>query len=205
MRGIRAVAIAALVAKMLVLGAWWRVAAAKSDASPAKSEASAAEARSPARAADTGVPGDLFARSRGFRDLLEAVRQRGSDLDEREQGIAAREGALKSLEKTIADEITRLEGLAGGGGATPPAAGEGVAAAAPAPASAGPALTKIYETMKPEEAGPILDRLDDPTLIAIVGRMKERQLGAILAAMNRDRAVTVTQALAARQRGGVPR
>jgi flagellar motility protein MotE (MotC chaperone) len=204
MRGLRAVAIAALVAKMLVLGAWWRVAAAKSDASTAaKTEAPAAELSPSARAAATPVPGDLFARSRGFRDLLEAVRQRGSDLDEREQALAAREGALKSLEKTLADEITRLEGLAGGGGATPPPAGEGVAAAAPAPVA--PALTKIYETMKPEEAGPILDRLDDPTLLAIVGRMKERQLGAILAAMNRDRAVTVTQALAARQRGGAPR
>lgn len=80
-----------------------------------------------------------------------------------------------------------------------------MAAAAAASAPVAPALTKIYETMKPEEAGPILDRLDAPTLIAIVGRMKERPLGAILAAMNRDRAVTVTQALASRQRGGAPR
>ena len=99
MRRIRAVAITALVAKMLVLGAWWRSAAAKSEAP----------------AADAGVPGDLFARSRGFRDLLEAVRQRSRDLDEREQALAAREGALKSVEKTLADEITRLESLAGSG------------------------------------------------------------------------------------------
>ena len=35
--------------------------------------------------------------------------------------------------------------------------------------------------------------------------MKEQQIGAILAVMSRDRAVTVTQALASRQRGGVPR
>ena len=59
-----------------------------------------------------------------------------------------------------------------------------------------PTLPRIYATMKPEEAGPILDLLDDVTVKGILGKMKERQVGALLAAMNRDRAVALTKALA---------
>ena len=50
--------------------------------------------------------------------------------------------------------------------------------------------------MRPEEAAPIIDRLDDATATRIFGCMKEKQIGAILAAMNRERAVAVTKALA---------
>jgi flagellar motility protein MotE (MotC chaperone) len=50
--------------------------------------------------------------------------------------------------------------------------------------------------MKPEEAAPILDRLDDATATSIFACMKERQVGAILALMNKDRAVALTKALA---------
>ena len=50
------------------------------------------------------------------------------------------------------------------------------------------------------EAAPILDKMDDSTVKGILGTMKERQIGAILAAMNRDRAVAVTKVLA----GGAP-
>jgi flagellar motility protein MotE (MotC chaperone) len=210
MRTLRAMVIVGLVAKVLVLGAWWRTALAARSAEAASEPrpAAASEARpappagepraATALAAEAGVPADLFARSRGFRDVLEAVQQRGTALDEREQAIASREAALKALEKTLADEITRIEALTRPAGAKPAGAGADTAAGAAAQApSAGPALTKIYYTMKPEEAGPILDKLDDPTLVGILGRMKERNLGSILAAMNRDRAVAVTKALAA--------
>ena len=60
----------------------------------------------------------------------------------------------------------------------------------------GVAVTKIYQSMRPEEAAPIIDRLDDATATRIFGCMKEKQIGAILGAMNRERAVAVTKALA---------
>ena len=138
-------------------GGWGRVARAERSA-PQRGPAPAAASGRP-----SGRPGDLFARSRGFRDLLEAVRERGVELDEREQAVAAREAALKGLEETLARREHAPRGLAGrgrrvlarGGGA--PARG----AAGPRRRRRAPALTKIYETMKPEEAGPIFDRLDD--------------------------------------------
>ena len=104
--------------------------------------------------------------------------------------MKARAAAVDALEKTVAEEVARLEALVGGKGA--PA----TEAAAPAAAGVAADITKIYESMKAEEAAPILDRLDDATATAILGRMKQKQIGAILAAMNRDRAVALTKALA---------
>lgn len=48
----------------------------------------------PDAAVAAGVAPDLFARSRGFRELLEAVRERGDELARREQALAVREAAL---------------------------------------------------------------------------------------------------------------
>jgi flagellar motility protein MotE (MotC chaperone) len=53
--------------------------------------------------------------------------------------------------------------------------------------------------MKPESAAPILDRLDEPTVLTIFRRMKEKQVGEILPLMSREHAIALTQALAERQ------
>ncbi len=141
-----------------VLGAWWWTSVARAE-------------RAAGPAIESGVAPDLFAKSRGFRELLEAMRERGEELDRREQALATREAAVKALEQAL-------------GEATVPAAPCAVA------------VTKVYQTMRPEEAAPIIDRLDDATVTRIFGCMKEKQIGAILAAMNRERAVAITRALA---------
>ena len=153
MRWIRVGVLAGLAVKAVLVGAWWWT-------SVARAERPVAEAP---------VAPDLFAKSRGFRELLEAVRQRGEELDRREQALAETAGRVE-----------------GGGGAVP--SGE--------TAGCGVAVTKIYQSMRPEEAAPIIDRLDDATATRIFGCMREKQVGAILGAMNRERAVAVTKALA---------
>src|SRR5207247_2928113 len=140
--------------------------------------ASVARAGRPAAAAP--VAPDRFAKSRGFRELLEAVRQRGEELDRREQALATREAAVKAMEQALAETAGRVEG--GGGGAP---SGETT--------GCGVAVTKIYQSMRPEEAAPIIDRLDDATATRIFGCMREEQIGAILGAMNRERAVGVAE------------
>lgn len=183
MKVARVLVLMALAFKVVVLGTWWYGAAGSAYA------AKGAEGEG-APGGASGAPGDLLERSRGFHDLLEAVRQRGSTLDQREQTVAARETALKTLEKTVADEVTRLEALAKtGGGGAPGAEGAGAALS-------GVPVTKVYESMKPDEAGPIFDKLDDHVALGILSRMKEKQIGAILAAMTRDRAVVMTRLLA---------
>ena len=171
MRWARAAFLAGVALTAIVVGVWWRGSVAE------------AQRRAPG-AAEAGVTPELFAKSRGFRDLLEAVQRRGEELDRREQAVAAREAAVTAAEQTLAGEAARQEAP----GWTP-AAGEGCSVA----------VTRVYQSMRPEEAAPILDRLDDATVRTILGCMKERQVGAILAAMRHERAVAVTKLLANRR------
>jgi len=156
------------LAKLGGLGAVWL-------ASP---DAASAEAK-PAAAPSDGACSDTH----GFRELLETVRAKADELDRREAELKAREAGLGAVRKAVASEVTRLEGVAKTLGVTG-APGTGVS------------ITKVYESMRAEDAAPILDGLDDGTLRIVLGRMRERQVGALLAAMNRERAVAVTKAFA---------
>lgn len=166
----------AVTLKVLALGAWWHMSLAE-----ARPEASAPAAA--AGAAEAGVPEDLFTRTKGFRELLEATRKRGEDLDRREEALAGRERTLKALEQT----------LGGGTESVPVPLASGTDAGGKPCAVA---VTKVYQGMKAEEAAPILEKLDDETARTIFACMSEKQIGAILAAMSRDRAVAITQILA---------
>ncbi|MCW5893757.1 MAG: hypothetical protein KIT14_24855 [bacterium] len=196
MRIIRLIVAVSLTAKLVVLGTWWA--------------ASVVQAEAPARQkAEAGLPKELLEQSAGFREMLSAVAERNRQLDEREQKLAAREAGLASLEQTVSQEVARLESLTGApspadaaapAGARPKPgakpAGTTTSAASPAAEERVVEITRIFETMKAEEAAGILDKVDDDTLRAVLGRMKERQIGAILAAMSRERAVALTKLLA---------
>lgn len=57
-------------------------------------------------------------------------------------------------------------------------------------------LVKIYEGMKPKDAARIFDTLDIDVLVDVMSTMSERKVSPILAAMNAERARTVTIMLA---------
>src|SRR5262245_59345632 len=107
MRYVRVAVLGGLVLKAFVLGAWWfdvaGLAYASKEQGGAKTEAAGVDA--------SPVSAEALARSRGLRAVLEGVRQRGAELEHREQVVAAREAALKTLEKTIAEQVAHLEGL----------------------------------------------------------------------------------------------
>lgn len=187
MRWMRAAVLASLAFKAIVLGAWWWGSVARAE------RAGAAEPAGEGKS-EAAVPDDLLARSRGFRDLLEAVKQRGQELDQREQELASRTATLEALQKAITEQAARAVPAPAPSTGPTPSGGE-----PPRPAASGASVVKVYENMKAEEAAPILDRLDDATARSILVRMKERQVAAILGAMNRDRAVALTKALAAGQ------
>src|SRR5262245_50021038 len=106
----------------IAVGAW-RTGIAATEHSPAEASASAPQK----------VPQELFEKSRGFRELLEAVERRGAELDRREEAVAGREAALKALEIALGEQVARLE-------AAPSCGGRAVA------------VTKIYASMRPDEA-----------------------------------------------------
>ena len=57
-------------------------------------------------------------------------------------------------------------------------------------------LVKIYEGMKPKDAARIFDTLDLDILVTVMSKMSERKVAPVLAAMNPERARTVTIMLA---------
>jgi flagellar motility protein MotE (MotC chaperone) len=55
---------------------------------------------------------------------------------------------------------------------------------------------KIYESMKPEEAARILEKMDGEVLLEVLTRMGERRLAPILAQMDPLKAQAITVAMA---------
>ena len=129
------------------------------------------------------APAIVSAQDDGFRKLLEEVRRRSVELDQREREVVERSAALESLEEAVAESLTGLQAKDGGVAAGSCRLRGGV--------------TRIYESMRPEEAAQILDQLDDETLRVVFARMDAKQIAAIMAAMSRERAVAFTKSLAA--------
>lgn len=135
----------------------------------------------------TSAPPDVAIAGRpaddGLQRLLEDVRRRGAEIDRRERELGQRTAALESLEQAVGEALSDLEARDGGGTAGSCRMRGGV--------------TRIYESMRPEEAAQILDQLDDETLRVVFARMETKQVAAIMAAMSRERAVAFTRTLAA--------
>jgi flagellar motility protein MotE (MotC chaperone) len=120
--------------------------------------------------------------------LLE-LRQRRQELEAREATIASRESLVTAAEQKLSSRVEelrelqrKLESLDDTRQQQDEAAWKG--------------LVKVYETMKPRDAGTIFNDLEMPVLLSVIGRMKEAKAAAILAAMSPDKAREVTTQLA---------
>ena len=125
------------------------------------------------------------------KSMLESLSRRQAELDQREKVLAAREEKLALYEKDVTEKIAQLEQV---GKTLKDELKQTHAASDEAAAS----LAKVYGAMKPAEAAPILDQLDEATALRILTRMKEKQVGEILPLMTRERAIGLTRSLAGR-------
>jgi flagellar motility protein MotE (MotC chaperone) len=150
---------------------------------PAGAEAAPAAPPSAAGHGATAASGDV-------KSLLEALAKRQAELDAREKAVAAREEKLALYEKDVTEKVAQLEQVS-------KTLKEDLRRSSAASDDAAQSLAKVYGAMKPAEAAPILDQLDDATTLRILSRMKEKQVGEILPFMKRDRAVLLTRSLAA--------
>ncbi len=122
------------------------------------------------------------------KDILLSLDQRRADLanramylDTREQEIMAKEKALEGKTKELKtlwtelqafrnakdqSKITRLEQLA-----------------------------EVYASMAPEQASPIIAKLDDETALSLLQRMNGKRMGQILSLMASERAIELTKGL----------
>ena len=204
-RGLRWVVAILAASKLAAMGVSWLGGTMPTDSTPpalaadppAANEAPALAVKPPpAPAADeeaTAAKGDRKERASAadLKSMLEELSRRQAELDQREKTVAAREEKLALYEKDVTEKIAQLEQV----GKTLKAELQKSNAASDEAAAS---LAKVYGAMKPGEAAPILDQLDEATALRILTRMKEKQVGEILPLMTRDRAIVLTRSLAGR-------
>jgi len=127
-----------------------------------------------------------------LKALLDSVSRRQAELDQRERDVAGREERLQIYEKDVTAKVATLEDLE-------KRLSTKVKAASAAGDAAAESMAKVYGAMEASKAAPLLEHLDDATLLRILAHMKEKQLGEILPLMSRDKAVMLTHALADRR------
>ena len=184
---LRAILVVALIVKVGMAGVWTGGLLTASEVSAADTST-----RSQGRDGERQVPAVPMAQKRPVLDLLSELEQRQQELDTREQELEQRAARLKVLEQDVTMKIATLEEIEkrlSGEAETRRTSG----------AEAAQSLAKIYAAMKPADAAPILDQLDDQTILTIFRRMKEKQIGEILPLMSRSRAIVLTQAIALRR------
>jgi flagellar motility protein MotE (MotC chaperone) len=195
---LRWLVVAALIAKLGVAAIGVRGATAAPDAaSPSSAAASAAAAAQ--RSTSLGVaavtppasrpgerprPGDVHA-------LLSAITERQAQLDARTRDLDAREERLQLYETDVTRKLEQLEAIE-----------KRLKASAEAQSASGEqgaaSIAKVYGAMPAAKAAPILEQLDDATVLRILARMKEKEIGQILPLMTRERAIVLTRSLAGR-------
>lgn len=122
-------------------------------------------------------------------EMFEDMTKRRKALDAREKQLKTREALLQAAEQELERKFqelsvirTDIETLLGKQSAEEKARVT--------------SLVKIYEGMKAKQAARIFDTLDLDILVTVMSQMSERKLAPILAAMNPERARTVTIMLA---------
>lgn len=129
--------------------------------------------------------------SRSEMTLLQDLRERRRQLEEREQQADLREQLLASTERRIDKKIAELRGIE-----------EQLSALVERHEQRENAqidsIVKVYETMKPKDAAQIFEKLDTGIQQEVALRMSERKMAALLAQMNPDAAQILTTLLATR-------
>ena len=118
-------------------------------------------------------------------EVLEDMAKRRRELDKFEHDLKVREALLKAAEqelerkyKELSKLKVELEGL--------------LQQQSEEEQKRVKSLVKIYEGMKPKDAARIFDTLDIDVLVAVITKMSTRKVAPIMAAMNAERARTIT-------------
>lgn len=167
------------------------------DAAKPAADAKPADAPKPAAAkpAEPATPDPLKTASAEKKysptelELLQNLSKRRAELDQRSEELDQRELLLKATEQRVQEKIDQLQKMQ-----------------AQLDAALGKvdeqedqrlqSLVRIYEAMKPQEAATIFDKLEQPVLLQVLTRMKDRAVAAILPHLDGDKARSITMALA---------
>ncbi len=132
-----------------------------------------------------------LADTKGEADVLEKLGERRAALDARERDVVLREKMLVAAEKQLDSKLSELKQLEQKLEVLVTKRNELEEAQIAS-------LVKTYESMKPEDAARIFNRLERGILVDVSSRMKPAKIGAVLAAMEAARAQDLTVLLARR-------
>jgi flagellar motility protein MotE (MotC chaperone) len=123
--------------------------------------------------------------------VLQSLGERRGQLDQRENDLNTQLALMAAAEAKLDAKVNALNGLKGDI--------QGLLNQADQKQQAEvDRLVKVYEGMKPKDAGPRMMLLDDSVRLPIAAKMKERSLSAVLSQMPPSEAKKLTEALAAR-------
>jgi flagellar motility protein MotE (MotC chaperone) len=125
-------------------------------------------------------------------DVLQTLAKRRTELDKRAGEFDQREALLQATEQRINEKIAKLQEMQH-------AIDTSFKKEDQVDDAKLKSLVKVYETMKPKDAARIFEQLDEPVVLDVMERMKERGTAAILAAMDPVKAKAVTLGLASRR------
>jgi flagellar motility protein MotE (MotC chaperone) len=137
---------------------------------------------------DTEVP------TRLGTSLAQSMSDRDRALSDRNRALELREQATRAAEQRLRNDLQTSQPAADAALASAP----GQSPASPQDAMFGN-LARIYQTMKPNRAAPIFEKLALDVQVQVAKRMREGQTAQIMAAMTPDSAVELSMALAGRQ------
>jgi flagellar motility protein MotE (MotC chaperone) len=140
--------------------------------------------------AGTGAEGS----SRLGASLQDAATQRDRTAATERRKLEMREQAVRAGEARLAGQVKQQQAEA----AAAPAGGAPGSAGAPGAQVPYDNLARIYQTMKPNRAGPIFEKLDIEVQKQVATRMRERATAQIMANMSPGAAVELSMALAGR-------
>lgn len=162
---------------------------------PKDKEEAGGEAKASAAGSSTPTPMSRSAISlpstKGEADVLERLAERRAALEAREKDVALREKMLAATERQMDAKLSELKQLEQKLEVLVTKRNE-------LEETQISGLVKTYESMKPEDAARIFNRLERGILVDVASRMKPAKIGAVLAAMEAARAQDLTVLLARR-------
>ncbi len=122
------------------------------------------------------------------RALLESLRARRLEIDQRGEAAAQRELLLSAAERRLNERLAELSALQARLAAEVRTRDEREEAGIRQ-------LVRVYEVMRPRDAAAILDDLEMPILLQVLDRMREAKAAPVMAAMRPERARAATAEL----------
>ena len=125
-------------------------------------------------------------------DILKSIEQKEQDLKKREQVLKKQEEELKLLTVEIEKKLSKIKSAQS-------RIEELVALREDLVEKSIKHLVKVYSSMKPAEAGPLIEKLDKGITIQILSKMKGKDAGKILARVNPNLAAKLSEEIAKRK------